>query len=152
VSVYYKNTRRVLSYDVLRQQKTWVMTKGVVSGGVDLLSGVQRRARHKHFVVLCEQRTTDTAVCSTLAAVRRCFSQLATRAVDNPIDLYAAKPDIRPESRFCLPHLHSTPPLGGSRRNIATPFGMEKLEWCGYPMVKKFRRLQILKNCNYFFK
>ena len=145
MSVYYKNTRRVLSYDVLRQQKTWVMTKGVVSGGVDLLSGVQRRARHKHFVVLCEQRTTDTAVCSTLAAVRRCFSQLATRAVDNPIDLYAAKPDIRPESRFCLPHLHSTPPLGGSRRNIATPFGMEKLEWCGYPMVKKFRRLQILK-------
>jgi len=23
-------------------------------------------------------------------------------------------------------------------RNIATPFGTEKLEWCGYPMVKKF--------------
>ena len=22
----------------------------------------------------------------------------------------------------------------------ATPFGMEKLEWVGYPMVKKFRR------------
>ena len=30
--------------------------------------------------------------------------------------------------------------MGGSRRNIATPFGMEKLEWLGYPMVKKFRR------------
>jgi len=29
---------------------------------------------------------------------------------------------------------------GGSRRNIATPFGTEKLEWCGYPIVKKFRR------------
>ena len=26
--------------------------------------------------------------------------------------------------------LHSTPPLGGSRRNIGTPFGMGKLEWC----------------------
>jgi len=25
----------------------------------------------------------------------------------------------------------------GSRRNIATPFGMEKLEWWGYPTVKK---------------
>jgi len=25
-----------------------------------------------------------------------------------------------------------------SRRNIAMPFGMEKLEWRGYPMVKKF--------------
>jgi len=38
--------------------------------------------------------------------------------------------------------LHSTFPLGGggSRRNIGTPFGTEKLEWCGYPMVKKFRR------------
>jgi len=29
---------------------------------------------------------------------------------------------------------------GGSRRNSATPFGMEKLEWFGYPMLKKFRR------------
>ena len=38
--------------------------------------------------------------------------------------------------------LHSTPPLGGggSRRNIAIPFGIEKLEWLGYQMVKKFRR------------
>ena len=26
--------------------------------------------------------------------------------------------------------------MGGSRRNIGTPFGMEKLEWCRYPMVK----------------
>jgi len=32
--------------------------------------------------------------------------------------------------------LHST----GSRRNSGTPFGTEKLEWCRYPMVKKFRR------------
>ena len=29
---------------------------------------------------------------------------------------------------------------GGSRRNIAIPFGMEKLEWLGYPMVKKILR------------
>jgi len=44
---------------------------------------------------------------STLAAVRRgfIFSHFATRTVDNTVDLYAAKPDIRPESRF-LP----TPP------------------------------------------
>ena len=25
---------------------------------------------------------------------------------------------------------------GGPRRNIAMPFGTEKLEWCGYPTVK----------------
>ena len=30
---------------------------------------------------------------------------------------------------------------GGSRRRIIPiSFGMEKLEWCGYPMVKKFRK------------
>ena len=32
------------------------------------------------------------------------------------------------------------PHYGGSRRNIGTPFGTEKLEWCRYPMVEKFRR------------
>ena len=36
--------------------------------------------------------------------------------------------------------LHSTPRLGGSRWNSATPFGTEKLEWLGYRVVKKFRR------------
>ena len=45
MSVFNKNTRRVLSYDVLRQQKTelcHVMTKGVVSGGT---GGVALRLR-----------------------------------------------------------------------------------------------------------
>jgi len=32
VSVFNRNTRRVLSYDVLRQQKTGVMTRVRVSG------------------------------------------------------------------------------------------------------------------------
>ena len=81
--------------------------------GVDLLSGVLRRARHKHFVVvLCEQRTTDAAV-HVLDALRRpsqlCFSQIATRTVDNTVDLYAAKLDIRPESCF-LPTPHALRP------------------------------------------
>jgi len=49
------------------------------------------------------------------------------------------KPDIGSESRF----LPTTPAFdapfrgGGSRRNIAMPFGTEKLDWLGYPMVKK---------------
>ena len=38
---------------------------------------------------------------------------------------------------LCLPRLHSTPPLGESRRNIATTFGTEKLELFGYSMVLK---------------
>ena len=32
------------------------------------------------------------------------------------------------------------PRYGGYRQNIGTPFGMEKLEWCRYSVVKKFRR------------
>ena len=44
------------------------------------------------------------------------------------------------KSLFYHTPLHWTPVRGGSRRNIGTPFGMEKLEWCRYPMVKKFRR------------
>jgi len=44
------------------------------------------------------------------------------------------------KSSFYHTPLHSTPPLGGSRRNIGTPFGLEKLEWRLYPTVKKFRR------------
>ena len=43
---------------------------------------------------------------STLAAVRRdYFLHFETRTVDITVDLYAEKPDIRPESRFFL-----TPP------------------------------------------
>jgi len=44
------------------------------------------------------------------------------------------------KSSFYDTPLHSTPQLGGSRRNIGTPFGVEKLECCRYPNVKKFRR------------
>ena len=44
---------------------------------------------------------------------------------------------------FSYPPLHSTPPLGGSRRNIGTPFSTEKLEWCRYPMVKNFEDMFI---------
>jgi len=34
--------------------------------------------------------------------------------------------------------LHSSSPLGGIRRSIAKQLGVEKVEWCGYPKVKKF--------------
>ena len=63
----------------------------------------------------------------------------ATRTVDNTVDLYAAKPDTHPESRFLFtPPAFDAPVRGGSRRNIAIPFGVEKLEWLVYPMVEKF--------------
>jgi len=65
------------------------------------------------------------------------FSHFATRTVDNSVDLYAAKPDIRPESRFLPTPPAFDAPVRGFRRNIAILFGTETLEWLGYPMVKK---------------
>jgi len=47
------------------------------------------------------------------------------------------------KSSFYPTPLHLTPPLGGSRRNIGTPFGMGKLEWCRYPMVKNLEDIFI---------
>ena len=47
------------------------------------------------------------------------------------------KRDIGRKSSFFHTPLHSSPPLGGSRRNIAMQFGIEKLEWLGYRMVKQ---------------
>ena len=44
------------------------------------------------------------------------------------------------------------PPLWGPRRNIAIPFGVGKLEWWGYPTVKKFEdmynRLDTIPACD----
>ena len=44
------------------------------------------------------------------------------------------------------------PPLEEFPSDIAMPFGMEKLEWCGYPMVKKvedmFIRFDMIHQCD----
>jgi len=50
------------------------------------------------------------------------------------------KTDTGSESRFLPTPLAFDVPVrggGGERRNIVMPFGMGKLEWCGYQMVKK---------------
>ena len=54
--------------------------------------------------------------------------------------------DIGRKSRFFHTPLHSTSPfVEGSRRNITISFGTERLEWCGYPMVKNLKtRLFVL--------
>ena len=84
----------------LRQQKTGVMTRGV-----DLPSSPAYNVK--------PVTNTSSSSCTNngrptsrwvLDACRRssrlCFSHFSTRTVDNAVDLYAAKPDIRSESRF----------------------------------------------------
>ena len=83
---------------------------------------------HKHFVVLSrdQHRRLLPATCHNLRALtvvhrRPCWQHMACCSVNS-----------RQSSHFCLPYLHSTPPLGlGSRRNIAMPFGTEKVELSG---------------------
>ena len=52
--------------------------------------------------------------------------------------LYHFRDKARYLSKILFFHtpLHSTPLFGSSSRNIAIPFGPEKLEWWGYPTVK----------------
>jgi len=79
------------------------------------------------------QRRVTT--CATVPVVHRrpCWQHLACCSINS-----GQLSQIQAQNRdFCLTHLHSTPPLGGSRRNIAIPFGAEKLEWLCYPVVKK---------------
>jgi len=41
---------------------------------------------------------------------------------------------------FIIPPCIRRSPLGGFQSNIGTPFVKDKLEWCRYPTVEKFRR------------
>ena len=59
---------------------------------------------------------------------------------------HAMEPNtVGSESWFLPTPLEFDASVRGSRRNIAMTFGMEKIEWCGYPMVNIFKiRLLIL--------
>ena len=81
-------------------------------------------------------RTTDDGrraarIDACRGSSRLYFSHFATRTVDNTVDLYAAKPDIRPDRVFCLPHLHSTPPLCGFPSEYRHPVwhGKTRVAW-----------------------
>ena len=120
MSVFYINTCRVLSYDVLRQQKTGVMTEGVVSGGSLTSPAYNVEPITNTSSLSCANNRRRTRRCAPL---RLCFSQFATRTVDNTVDLYAAKPDIRPESRF----LPTPPAFDASIRGVPVRISLCRL-------------------------
>ena len=92
-------------------------------------------------------RTTDDRRRDVLDACRRpsrlYFSHFATRTVDDTVELYAAKPDIRPESRFCLLHLHSTPPLWGFPSEYRHPVWHGKTRMAWLPDGEKISKISL---------
>ena len=100
MSVFNKNTSVPRCHTAA---ENGVMTKGVDLRLRRITSNPSQTLRRRLV------RTTDAAVSARLDACRGSsrlyFSHFATHAVDNTVDLYAAKPHIRSESRF-LP----TPP------------------------------------------
>ena len=66
------------------------------------------------------------------------FSHFATRTVYNTVDLYAVYTAIFVQNRvFCLPHLHSTPPLGGFPSEYRHTVWHGKTRMACYAMVEK---------------
>jgi len=83
-----------------------VMTKGGCVRGITALSAYNvERVTNTSLSSSCANNGRRGVLDARRRPSRLCFSQFATRTVDNTVDLYAAKLDIRPESRF-LP----TPP------------------------------------------
>jgi len=95
-------------------------------------------SRHKHFAILSRHQQTPLVTASEV-------SQLVWRAPTASYLWHLAGSSVNTsEARCWLRIAISVYPTslgwGGSCRNIAMLFGVEKLEWCGYPVVQKFRR------------
>jgi len=71
-------------------------------------------------MVLFESLGAVSYLLSIITMALSCIISEIKRSVENRDFLYTS--------------LHSTSPLGGPHWNIAMLFGMEKLEWWGYPM------------------
>ena len=70
------------------------------------------------------------------------FSHFATCTVDYTVDPYAAKPDIE-NHVFYLPHLHSTPPLGGILSEYCHPVWCGKTRMAWLPEGEKISKIRL---------
>ena len=132
-----------MSYGSRKRRGLW--PKGVWP---TFISGVYRRARHKHFVVLlCEQRTTDTAVSTRRLPpfVAALFYTLRDSYGWQHCRLVCS--EARYSSRiafFAYTTCIRRPPLGGrylSEYRQPVWYGKTKLVWL--PIVKNFEDMFI---------
>jgi len=103
---------------------------------------------HKDFVVVSREKSKRRRLPATIAHLPL-SSEAACIALCGQTVHSTRWSQMANNRDFCLPHLHSTPPLGGGgRRNIAITFGVKYLEWCGYSTVKKLQiRLFVSTEC-----
>ena len=94
---------------------------------------------HKHFLVISSHQQalplTTTGKCHNLprAGVAVFITPSRSQRWQQSIDS-----QIFDQNRdFCIPHLHSTPPLGGFP-SLLCRLQEKKLEWRGYLTLKKF--------------
>ena len=131
MSVFNKNTRRVLSYDVLRQQKRSYDQGGCVRGVWPPSPAYNVEPVTNTFVVvLCEQRrrTPPWVLGSTSSVAPLFFTLRHSYGLQHCRPVCSVCSDIPSESRF-LPtlYLHSTPPpLGGFPSEYRHPVWHEK--------------------------
>ena len=101
-------------------------------------------SRHKQFVVFSgnQHRRLLPAMCHNLRHAGRAppATAFTTPACCSVNRSSQAKYILRIAISAYPPALDAPIREGGFCRNIAMPFGTEKLEWCGYPTVKKCRR------------
>ena len=142
---FQQNTRRVLSYDVLRQQKTRLWPKGCVQGGgwppspaynVEPVTNTSSSS--------CANNGRQTPRCARRSppSVAALFLTIRDSYVDNSADLYAATPDIRPESRFyAYPTCIRRPLTGASEYSHHVWHGKTRMAWL--PGAEKISKISL---------
>ena len=92
---------------------------------------------HKHFVVVSREKQTTPLTSEQLTMVCRSWMYCTCRSKSSQ---HVMEPAIGSESRFLPTPPAFDAPVRRPRQTIAIMFGTQKLEWCGYPLVEKFRR------------
>jgi len=129
---FQQNTRRVLSYDVLRQQKTELCVRGVDLRLRRITSSPSQTLRRR----IVRTTATDAAVSARLDAVRRVFIFHTSRLVRFTAIFVQ-------NLVFCLPHLHSTPQLGGFPSEYRHPVWQEKTRMAWLPDGENISKISL---------
>ena len=103
------------------------------------------KSKNRHFTTFVSPGDASGAITLNVVWMEREFDAYKLSRWMYPSNYNCFSDRARYWSKIVFFHtpVHSTPPLGGSRRNITTPFGVEKLEWCGYPILTKISKISL---------